>query len=79
MRINLSLKHIQLRLLFLNALHIDVPDEFLNAGRHLVEAISDIDKFIVPRKSDSFIKIPLLKRSNQIHNPLDLLARYTCN
>ncbi|MNC35772.1 hypothetical protein D3C75_842670 [compost metagenome] len=49
-------------------------DQLLDACCHLIEAVRNIDKFIIPRKPDSLVKIPLLKRLGQVDDPLNFLA-----
>ncbi|MNC35813.1 hypothetical protein D3C75_843090 [compost metagenome] len=74
MRINLCLQRFQLRLLFLDALHIHAVDQLLDIGSHYIERIRDLHEFIIAGEADTLLEVPFLKGTHQPHDPAHLAS-----
>ncbi|MNL74634.1 hypothetical protein D3C87_2003030 [compost metagenome] len=59
MGVDLGLQGFQLRLLFLEAGHIILLDQFLDVHSHLIEGRGNLGKFVIAPEADPPAQIPV--------------------
>ncbi|MNW48583.1 hypothetical protein D3C74_259540 [compost metagenome] len=74
MRIDLSLKRLQLGLFLLDSLHVHTVDQPLDISGHNIKRVGDMHEFVIPREANPLLKIAFLKRADEPNNPLHLPA-----